>query len=279
MQYFMTFEEAEELLGQGGTLDRKVRGTPLEGVVAAAADKYLSVRARVEHNVHFFADPSSDKLLPDLSPSAAQWTRTLVLDLDDTIVKRDWNRERGWRVFKRPGLEPFLRHLAQYYEIVVFTDQQPTFGEPVLDRLDPNRTISYRLYRDATRYTQGVHVRDISQLNRDPARVIYITAHPETHLLQPENSIDVPLFDLAQDDTTLLDLMPLLESMVRRNVPDVRDVLTSYKEESEATGKGIPEIFRERTKQMQQWMRQRGAAPRPLLGGRLSGAQQRGAEQ
>ena len=120
------------------------------------------------------------QLLPGLSPAAAQYTRTLgapaarphvvqpftraqahcaasaprraVLDLDDTIIGRDWNRQRGWcdaphaaartpprrnlprgahcrrRVFKRPGLEAFLRHMAQYYEIVVYTDQQPTFG-------------------------------------------------------------------------------------------------------------------------------------------------------
>ena len=64
--------------------------------------------------------------------------------------------------------------------------------------------------------------------------------------------------------------MPLLESMVRRNVPDVREVLASYKEESAATGRSVPDIFRERTKQVQRWMQQRGAAGRPLLG-RLGG--------
>ena len=46
----------------------------------------------------------------------AQFTRTLVLDLDDVLIKSDWNRERGWRVFKRPGVEAFLKHMAQFYE-------------------------------------------------------------------------------------------------------------------------------------------------------------------
>lgn len=32
-------------------------------------------------------------------------------------------RDRGWRTFKRPGVEAFLEHLAQFYEIVVFSDQ------------------------------------------------------------------------------------------------------------------------------------------------------------
>lgn len=33
-------------------------------------------------------------------------------------------RERGWRTFKRPGVDAFLEHLAQFYEIIVFSDQQ-----------------------------------------------------------------------------------------------------------------------------------------------------------
>jgi len=52
--------------------------------------------------------------------------RTLVLDLDDTLVHSDWTRGRGWRTFKRPGAEDFIRQLAQYYELVVFTSQLPT---------------------------------------------------------------------------------------------------------------------------------------------------------
>ncbi len=35
--------------------------------------------------------------------------RTLVLDLDDTLIHSDWTRGRGWRTFKRPGAEDFLR--------------------------------------------------------------------------------------------------------------------------------------------------------------------------
>ena len=31
-------------------------------------------------------------------------------------------RERGWRTFKRPGVDAFLEHLAQFYEVVVYSD-------------------------------------------------------------------------------------------------------------------------------------------------------------
>lgn len=32
-------------------------------------------------------------------------------------------RDRGWRTFKRPGVDAFLEHLAKFYEIVVYSDQ------------------------------------------------------------------------------------------------------------------------------------------------------------
>ena len=62
-----------------------------------------------------------------------------VLDLDGVLVKSDWNRERGWRTFKRPGVDAFLKHMAQYYEVVVFTELLATYGDPILERLDPGR--------------------------------------------------------------------------------------------------------------------------------------------
>jgi import inner membrane translocase subunit TIM50 len=48
--------------------------------------------------------------------------------------------------------------MAQYYELVVYTDQLPTYADPILDRLDPQRYVQYRLYRDSTQYINGKHV-------------------------------------------------------------------------------------------------------------------------
>lgn len=53
-------------------------------------------------------------------------------------------RRRGWRTFKRPGVEDLIRNMAQYYELVVYTSQLPTYADPILDRLDPQRMIQYR---------------------------------------------------------------------------------------------------------------------------------------
>lgn len=115
--------------------------------------------------------------------------RTLVLDLDDLLVHSDWTRGRGWRTFKRPGAEDFLKQMAQLYEIVVYTHALPTYADPILDRLDPSRYIVYRLYRDSTLYQHGHHVRDLSKLNRDMKKVLFVTSDPKACKLHPNNAV------------------------------------------------------------------------------------------
>ncbi|KAK2992172.1 hypothetical protein RJ640_000808 [Escallonia rubra] len=46
----------------------------------------------------------------------------LYLDLRKS-TEEQVRRERGWRTFKRPGVDDFLKRLAQYYKIVVYSDQ------------------------------------------------------------------------------------------------------------------------------------------------------------
>ena len=69
--------------------------------------------------------------------------------------------------------------------------QLPTYADPILDRLDPQHLVSYRLYRDSTQYVNGKHMRDLSKLNRDLGKVLLITADPESSKLQPENAVQV----------------------------------------------------------------------------------------
>ncbi|XP_022753048.1 mitochondrial import inner membrane translocase subunit TIM50-like isoform X2 [Durio zibethinus] len=145
-------------------------------VPAKALESYLDLRRLVEENVLEFTEPTSDKLLPDLHPQE-QHVFTLVLDLNETLLYTDWKRERGWRTFKRPGVDAFLEHLAKFYEIVVYSDQMNMYVDPVCERLDPNNYIRYRLSRGATKYQNGKHYRDLSKLNRNPAKILYMIQH------------------------------------------------------------------------------------------------------
>ncbi|KAL9270795.1 Mitochondrial import inner membrane translocase subunit TIM50-like protein [Drosera capensis] len=212
-------------------------------VPAKTVELYLDLRKFVEEYVRGFTEPSSDKLLPDLHP-AEQHVFTLVLDLNETLIHSDWNRERGWRTFKRPGVNDFLEHLAKFYEIVLYTDQPSMYVDPVIDRLDEKHCIRYRLSRAATKYQNGKHYRDFSKLNRDPAKILYVSAHAVESSLQPENSVPIkPWSPNDLNDTALVDLIPFLEYVARNRPPDIRPVLASYQGHDD-----IGKEFIERTK-------------------------------
>ncbi|KAG8365145.1 hypothetical protein BUALT_Bualt18G0073900 [Buddleja alternifolia] len=236
-------------------------------VPAKLVDIYLDLRRLTEEHVRGFTEPTSEKLLPDLHP-LEQHVFTLVLDLNDTLIHSDWkaclisllppsprfyyitSRDRGWRTFKRPGVDAFLEHLAQYYEIVVYSDQLDMYVGPVMERLDPKHCIRYRLSRGATRYVDGKHYRDLSKLNRDPAKVIYISGHALESSLQPENSVPIKPWQGEADDTALLDLIPFLEYVAQHRPGDIRAVLASYQ------GRDIAKEFIERSKEHQRKMQE-----------------------
>lgn len=205
---------------------------------------YMDLRKTIEKQVRGFAEPLSGKLLPDLPPELGN-PFTLVLDLNETLIYSDWKRDRGWRTFKRPGVNAFLEHMAKFYEIVVYTDQLDIYAGPVIDRLDQKGCIPYRLARSATRYENGKHYRDLSKLNRDPSRILYVSGHALESCLQPENSVPIKPWKLETDDTALLDLIPFLEYVAIHRPSDIRPVLASYQ------GRDIASEFIERSKEYQ----------------------------
>ena len=55
-------------------------------------------------------------------------------------------------------------------------------------------------------------LQDLSKLNRDPAKVLYLSGHALEDCLQPENCVPIkPCKQHDKDDTALLDFIPFLE--------------------------------------------------------------------
>ncbi|GJS42253.1 mitochondrial import inner membrane translocase subunit TIM50-like protein [Tanacetum coccineum] len=211
-------------------------------VSAKLVELYLDLRSSTEEHVREFTEPMSEKLLPDLHP-LEKHVFTLVLDLNETLLYSDWKRDRGWRTFKRPGVDDFLEHLSRFYEIIVYSDQQQMYVDPVIERLDPKQIIRARLSRVATRYQDGKHYRDLSKLNRDPSRILYLSGNALENCLQPENCVPLKPWKCETEDTALVDLIPFLEYVALNNPADIRKVLASYQ------GRDIAKEFIERTKE------------------------------
>jgi CTD small phosphatase-like protein 2 len=70
--------------------------------------------------------------LPPLQGPNKDKVYTLVLDLDETLIH---NVEYGQESFflVRPGCEDFIKEMAKYYEIVIFTAALQEYADQVVD--------------------------------------------------------------------------------------------------------------------------------------------------
>ncbi|KAG9292190.1 hypothetical protein G9A89_023910 [Geosiphon pyriformis] len=197
--------------------------------------------ARSKDFSQFFTEPPSDKLLPDKELLPNYPALTLVINLDETLIYSTWDREHGWRTAKRPGVDYFLAYMSSLFEEVIFTSQPQYIAEQVVNKLDPLQLVPFKLFREATRYVEGKHVKDLSKLNRDLSKVIVMDSNPEAYALQPDNAIAVPPWKGDSSDTFLIDIIPFLEHIYLNfylaDMKDVRPILTQYQ------GKPIPEAY------------------------------------
>ncbi|RXM35709.1 hypothetical protein EOD39_3920 [Acipenser ruthenus] len=95
----------------------------------------------------------------------------------------------------------------------------------------------YQLFRDATRYMDGHHVKDVSCLNRDSSKVVVVDCKKRAFSLQPFNGLVLQKWDGSLEDRTLYDLAAFLKSEYRTGrqaaialsgVDDVSPVLENY---------------------------------------------------
>ncbi|KAK1899851.1 Mitochondrial import inner membrane translocase subunit TIM50 [Dissostichus eleginoides] len=165
-------------------------------------------------------EPTSPKLLPDpLKEPYYQPPYTLVLELTDVLLHPEWSLATGWRFKKRPGIDYLFQQLAPLYEITAY---------PLIDSIDPQGFVMYRLFRDATHYMEGHHVKDVSYLNRDTSKVIVVDCKREAFRLQPFNGMALKKWDGNSEDRTLYDLANFLKTIALSGVDDVRSVLENY---------------------------------------------------
>nr|XP_020478908.1 mitochondrial import inner membrane translocase subunit TIM50 [Monopterus albus] len=174
-------------------------------------------------------EPTSPKLLPDpLKEPYYQPPYTLVLELTDVLLHPEWSLSTGWRFKKRPGIDYLFQQLTPLYEIVIFTAETGMTAYPLIDSIDPQGFVMYRLFRDATRYVEGHHVKDVSCLNRDTSKVIVVDCKREAFSLQPFNGMALKKWDGNSEDRTLYDLANFLKTIALSKVEDVRSVLENY---------------------------------------------------
>ena len=101
---------------------------PDEGLAAnrMMLDYAWAAKLGYEDLVHLLTRPPVDSLLlerPPLPPGYAPM-KTLVLNLNGTLIHSEYKFGVGFEVLKRPGLSLFLQRMAKSYELVIFGDQE-----------------------------------------------------------------------------------------------------------------------------------------------------------
>lgn len=178
---------------------------------------------------------------------------TLVLDLDETLIHFEMDEdvdpaveEPGYYLI-RPGAIKFLNELSEYYELVVFTAAMPDYADWILDNVDRQNKISFRLYRQHSTPFEDYAMKDLTKLGRDLSKTMIIDNLAENfNQITPLNGIWVESWYDDMDDIVLQLLIPFLIDIVKNKV-DVRLLLTDvikeqvlYKKLDE--GKPIPAV-------------------------------------
>lgn len=189
-----------------------------------------------------FHETAQIKLLPSIIPQD-KGKNCLVLDLDETLVHSSFRAVAGADfvipvqiedtvhyvyVAKRPGVDEFLIEMAKHYEIILYTASLNKYADPLLDLLDPHRTIRTRLFRESCVYYEGNYVKDLSLLNRDLSTTIIVDNSPSSYIFHPENAIDCSSFIDDPRDVELHQIGSFLTGV--KNVRDVRSVCSMWRE-------------------------------------------------
>jgi len=167
--------------------------------------------------------------------------KTLILDLDETLVhsqftpfsrKSDFilninieGENKTLYVLKRPHVDKFLYELSMMYEIIIFTASISQYANPLLDELDKNRYIKYRLFREHCTFARGIYIKDLKIFERKINNMIIIDNNPLSYDNNIENGIPILSWYEDINDNELLKLLPLLKYMSNSNIEDVRPVI------------------------------------------------------
>ena len=149
--------------------------------------------------------------LSSRSPTSRSFRKTLVIDLDETLihslakggrmssghmVEVKLNTAVGYGgttlgpqhpilyyVHKRPHCDDFLRTICKWYELVVFTASVQEYADPVIDWLELEyKYFSKRYYRQHCTFRNGAYIKDLSSVEPDLSKVMIIDNSPLSYI-------------------------------------------------------------------------------------------------
>lgn len=191
--------------------------------------------------------PDRNRDLKQLLPpqdSKHKGKKTMVLDLDETLVhakftetvekpsnhffKLDTNNiVLPVHVYVRPGAQDFIREMSKYYELVIFTASKPSYANKVIDLIDPDNLVAYRLFRDSCvehtiineeGRTHSFWVKDMSRMSRYIDDIVLIDNSPSTYIYQKENGMPITSWTGNEEDAELYQYLNIFKMIAKFNI-------------------------------------------------------------
>jgi len=179
-------------------------------------------------------------LLPQKSPEFTD-KKTLILDLDETLVHSSFTPFEkndivlnvdfdgimyNIYVLVRPGAKNFIKNISKYFEVVTFTASLSNYASPLLDLLDSEHNIKYRLYREHCTFLNGIYIKDLKRLNRNLKDLIIVDNSPLAYAFHSENGLPIKTWYDDPNDIELIKISKLLEFLSKAK--DVRNYIKKF---------------------------------------------------
>ena len=222
------------IFSQDNSSEEGVTISPIKSIITSASSKPQTI---------FQPQCKLEKFLP---PKTSPFHKTLVLDLDETLIHSYFDcasprpadlsydiiiekKKIHVNSIVRPGAREFLDNVATIFEIVIFTASLSEYANPLLDFIDKNKKCKFRLYREhCCSFNNGFtnsFTKDLKKLDRDMKNLIIIDNNPKSYMLNKENGVPIKTWVEDINDRELYKLIPYLLFLGNEKVKDVRPFL------------------------------------------------------
>ena len=167
--------------------------------------------------------------------------KTLILDLDETLVHSSFVPFQNndiilevefesiiYNIFVlvRPGAIEFIKKVAKLYEVVIFTASISKYALPLLDILDTDKNIKYKLTREHCTFLNGIYIKELKKLNRNLNDLIILDNSPLAYSFDNDNGLPIKAWYEDKNDNELEKVYLLLEFLSK--VKDVRNFIKKF---------------------------------------------------
>lgn len=201
-------------------------------------DSNLNIQRQAKTTLDYQVNDGDQQSLLGPQRRSDQGKKTLVLDLDETLVHSSFKPIDNPDIILpveiegsicnifilvRPGVSQFLKRMHKHWEVTIFTASLSKYAEPLVDIIDPDRICSYKLFREHCTWMNNAYVKDMTRLGRAMTDIIIVDNSPVAYMLQPENAMPIVSWYDDPSDRQLTRVGNLLERLAYE--PDVRKII------------------------------------------------------